>query len=67
MIPTLEPGKDWKVERDCCLSGNCNVCYHVTALGIPVKIVQIDRINEGMAKSIANKWKSYRAVAVKMD
>lgn len=57
----------YRVERDCCTSGNCACCRGVTPFGKPLRVVQARGYTEQRAKQVAANWRSYKAEAVKED
>ena len=62
----IEDG-NWKVVRDCCTSGNCITCNGKSPFGVPLRVTQMDAIDERSAKQVAINWRSYKAVAEPMD
>jgi len=63
--PKYEKG-NWQVTRNCCQSGNCFQCRHVTPLGKCVRVVQADGYSKAYAEYVAKNWKEYGAVAEEM-
>lgn len=57
---------NWQVTRNCCTSGNCIECHGKTPVGTPMRVVQMDNIDEPSAKMVAKNWAAYDAVAVPM-
>lgn len=56
----------WQVTRFCCTSGQCITCRASATHGIRKVVVQIDKIDEKSARTIAANWSSYDALAGKM-
>jgi len=54
---------NWRVMRDCCKSGNCFECRHVTPYGKPLRIVHADGYSEAYARHVASNWRTYNATA----
>ena len=58
---------NWRVRRNCCISGYCVECHNLGTRGRPQpRTIQADGYSEEYAKWVASNWSSYKAVAEPM-
>lgn len=57
----------YKVMRDCCTSGNCELCIGRAPLGHCVSVCQLEGLSKKSASAVARNFRSYNAKVVKME
>lgn len=58
---------NWRVRRNCCITGFCAECHEKGPLGKPqARTIQADGYSEKYARWIAANWSDYNAFAEPM-
>lgn len=56
--------KRYIVIRDCCMSGNCDICSRETPLGIPKRITHLITGAKRNAEKTRDRWVAYRSEVI---
>jgi hypothetical protein len=57
---------NFRVMRNCCTSGNCIDCNGKTPVGVPMRVMQFEKVSKETAEGIAGNWTAYRATVEPM-